>query len=142
MASGPEFYYNFLMTSKKKPEKKKSNAGRKPKKIDFDLAYDWAFHQMSDQKICKALGISSSSLYSGRGQYLELLETIKRARDEGLASLAKRAFRQAVESPAMTMYLCKVHLDWKENVPKESVETKAVEIKFVEAKNPKESKSK
>lgn len=131
------------MAEKKKPAKKKSNAGRKPKKIDFDLAYDYGFHQMTDLKICKALGISTSSLYSGKGQYLELLDTIKRARNDGLLSLAKRAFKQAVDSPAMTMYLCKVHLDWKENATKDAGEAKTVEVKFVEAKNPKaEKKSK
>tara|TARA_Y100000114_G_scaffold141925_1_gene148068 strand:- start:669 stop:1082 length:414 start_codon:yes stop_codon:yes gene_type:complete len=71
-------------------------------------------------QIASVLGMSASSLYEKQKEYLELLESIKRGKDKGIATITNALFNSAKEGNlgAQIFYL-KNRAGWKDKIETE-----------------------
>lgn len=72
------------------------------------------------EQIASVLGMSASSLYEKQKEYLELLESIKRGKDKGIATITNALFNSAKEGNlgAQIFYL-KNRAGWKDKIETE-----------------------
>ena len=106
-------------------KRKRKKVGKPPLKIDKQLclkAETFAAQGLTMSQIANVLGMGESTLYEKQQQYPELLESIKRGKDKGIATITNALFNKAKngDNTAMIFYL-KNRAGWKDRVETEHI---------------------